>query len=83
MFFFTKSVNETGMLHLIQALRQKDENRVITEDEVKDMTTAERKKIIKKYPIDVVNYLDALFRHIITGLKKDMSLVVRSSYDNN
>ena len=72
--FFTKSVNETGMLHLIQALRQKDENRIITEDEVKDMTKAERKKIIKKYPIDVVNHLDALFRHIITGIQKDMSL---------
>ena len=74
MFFFTKSVNETGMLYLIQALRQKDENRIITEDEVKDMTKAERKKIIKKYPIDVVNHLDALFRHIIIGLQKDMSI---------
>ena len=33
--FFTKSVFETGMMHLIQALRQKDENMIITEDEVK------------------------------------------------
>ena len=72
--FFTKSVHETGMLHLIQALRQKDENRIITEQEVTQMSKAERNKIIKKYPIDVVNHLDALFRHIILGLKKKMSL---------
>ena len=72
--FFTKSVHETGMLHLIQALRQKDENRIITEQEVTQMSKAERNKIIKKYPIDVVNHLDALFRHIISGLKKNMSL---------
>ena len=51
--FFTKSVNETGMLHLIQALRQKDENRIITEDEVNDMTKAERNNIINEYQINL------------------------------
>ena len=60
------------MMHLIQALRQKDENRFITEDELKDMTKAKWEKIIKKYPIDVVNHLDALLRHIILGLKKNI-----------
>ena len=58
----------------MQALWQKDENRIITEQEVTQMSKAERNKIIKKYPIDVVNHLDALFRHIISGLKKNMSL---------
>ena len=28
--FFTKSVNETGMLHLIKALKEKDENKIIS-----------------------------------------------------
>ena len=72
--FFTKSVNETGMLHLIKALKEKDENRVISDDDVKAMNKAQRSKIIKKYPIDVVHHLDALFRHHITAMKKNMSL---------
>ena len=59
--FFTKSVNETGMLHLIKALREKDENTIITDNEVKEMSKSERTKLIKKYPIDVVHHLDALF----------------------
>merc|ERR1711873_131785 len=33
----------------------------------------EKKKLIKKYPIDVVNYLDALFRHHINSMKKNNS----------
>ena len=72
--FFTKSLHKTGMKYLIQALRKKDENIIITKDRVKDMTKAERKNIIKKYPIDIVNYLEALFGSIISGLKKNMSL---------
>ena len=28
--YFSKSAHETGMRHLVQALRQKDENRIIT-----------------------------------------------------
>ena len=36
--FFTKSVYKTGMLHLKQALQQVDENRILTEHEVKKMT---------------------------------------------
>merc|ERR1711867_41771 len=33
----------------------------------------EKKKLIKKYPIDVVNYLDALFRYHINSMKKNNS----------
>ena len=35
---FTKSVCDTGMLDLIRALREKDENRIIQYEEVKDIS---------------------------------------------
>ena len=70
--FFTKSVHGTGMLHIIQALVQKDNYKIVTEKEIKIMTKAERNQIIKKYTIDVVNHLNNLFRHIIYGLKNDI-----------
>merc|ERR1712101_67648 len=48
-------------------------NKVITDEEINSMTKEEKKKLIKKYPIDVVNYLDALFRHHINSMKKNIS----------
>ena len=72
--FFTKSVNEIGMVHLLKSLKEKDKNQVISDDDVKAMSKSERTKLIKKYPIEVVHYLDALFRHHITAMKKNMSL---------
>ena len=68
--FFTKSVNETCMLHLIKSLEEKYQNKVITYEEADAMTKAERSKLIKKYPNDMVNYLDYLFRHHISALNK-------------
>ena len=38
------------------------------------MSKSERSKQIKKYPIDVVHHLDALFRHHIAAMKKTRSL---------
>merc|ERR1712030_196307 len=64
--FFTKSVHETSMLPLIKSLQ--DKNKVISNEEINSMTKEEKKKLIKKYPIDVVYYLDALFRHHIISL---------------
>ena len=61
--FFTKSFNETGMVHLIKSLQEKDQKIVITYEEAKLMTKAERSELIKKYPTDVVHHLDALFGH--------------------
>ena len=37
------------------------------------MTKQQKKKLIQKYPIDVVNFLDALFRHHINSMKKTNS----------
>lgn len=62
------------MLDLIKALRKKDDNRKINYDKVKDMSKSERIKTIKKYPIDVVHHLDALFWHCISEMKRNMSL---------
>ena len=53
--------------------RKKRKKKVITDEEINSMTKAEKKKLIKKYPIDVVNYLDALFRHHINSMKKNNS----------
>merc|ERR1712030_239401 len=50
-----------------------DKKKVITDEEVNSMTKAEKQQLIKKYPIDVVNYLDALFRHHIHSMKKNNS----------
>ena len=72
--FFTKSVNETGMVYLIKSLQEKDQNKVITYEEAKAMSKSERSKLIKKYPIDVVHHLDALFRHHIAAMKKTRSI---------
>ena len=72
--FFTKSVNETGMIHLIKALKQKDENRIISYTDVIMMSKSQRTKLIRKYPIDVVQHLDCVFRHHINTMKKEMSL---------
>ena len=36
--FFTKSVHQNGMIHLIEALWQNDESIIYTKDEVKEMT---------------------------------------------
>ena len=72
--FFTKSVNEIGMVYLIKSLQEKDQNKVITYEEAKAMSKSERSKLIKKYPIDVVHHLDALFRHHIAAMKKTRSL---------
>merc|ERR1712002_1263663 len=69
--FFTKSVHETSMLPLIKSLQEK--NKVISNEEIYSMTKEEKKKLIKKYPIDVVHYLDALFRHHINSMKKNNS----------
>ena len=71
--FFTKSVHETSMFALMKSLQEKDKKKVITDEEINSMTKAEKKKLIKKYPIDVVNYLDALFRHHIHSMKKNNS----------
>merc|ERR1712112_533641 len=59
--FFTKSVQE------------KDSNKIISNEEVNSMTKQQKKKLIQKYPIDVVNFLDALFRHHINSMKKSNS----------
>ena len=72
--FFTKSVNEIGMHYLIKSLKEKDKNTVITYEEAIAISNAERKKLIKKYPIDVVHHLDARFRHHISTMKKTRSL---------
>ena len=53
------------MLDLIKALREKDEIRIINYDEVKNMSKSVRIKVIRKYPIGVVNHLDALFKTYI------------------
>merc|ERR1711955_170790 len=50
--FFTKSVHETSMLPLIKSLQEKDKNKVISDEEINSMTKEEKKKLIKKYPID-------------------------------
>ena len=71
--FFTKSVHETSMFALMKSLQEKDKKKVITDEEINSMTKEEKKKLIKKYPIDVVNYLDALFRHHINSMKKNNS----------
>merc|ERR1712126_748211 len=71
--FFTKSVHETTMLPLIKSLQEKDKNKVISDEEINSMTKEEKKKLIKKYPIDVVHYLDALFRHHIISMRKNKS----------
>ena len=46
--FLPKSVNETGMIHLIKVLKQKDENRLISYDDVNAMTKLQITKFIKK-----------------------------------
>merc|ERR1712002_1354077 len=71
--FFTKSVHETSMLPLIKSLQEKDNNKIISNEEVNSMTKQQKKKLIQKYPIDVVNFLDALFRHHINSMKKSNS----------
>merc|ERR1711873_361286 len=71
--FFTKSVHETSMLPLIKSLQEKDKNKVISNEEINSMTNEEKRKLIKKYPIDVVHDLDALFRHHINSMKKNNS----------
>merc|ERR1712177_192147 len=71
--FFTKSVHETSMLPLIKSLQEKDKNKIISNEEVNSMTKQQKKKLIQKYPIDVVNFLDALFRHHINSMKKSNS----------
>ena len=48
---FTKSVHETGMLPLIKSLKEKDQNKVISNEEVNAMNKQEKSKLIKKYPI--------------------------------
>ena len=53
---------------------RKDNIEIITDDEVKDMTKAERNKIIKKYLIYIIHHLDALYQYIIIRLKKARSL---------
>merc|ERR1712243_495007 len=73
--FFTKSVHETSMFALMKSLQEKDKRNVITDEEINSMTKEEKKKLIKKYPIDVVNYLDALFKHHINSMKKNNSFV--------
>ena len=72
--FFSKSVNETGMVYLIKSLQEKYQNKVITYEEAKAISKYERRKLIKKYPIDVVHHLDVRFRHHIAAMKKTRSL---------
>ena len=72
--FFTKSINEIGMLDMIKELKEIDSGSLITHEEVMDMSNAERNRLIKKYPVDVVNHVDARFRHHISTLKKHCSL---------
>ena len=72
--FFTKSVNETGMVYLTKYLKEKYQNKLITSEEAKAMSKSERSKLMKKYPIDVVHHLVALFRHYIAAMKKTRSL---------
>merc|ERR1712208_279560 len=69
-------IRQIGALHIFftKSLHEKDKKKVITDEEINSMTKAEKKKLIKKYPIDVVNYLDALFRHHINSMKKNNSL---------
>merc|ERR1712215_340002 len=66
--FFTKLVHETSMLPLIKSLQEKDKKKIITNEEINSMTKEQKKKLIQKYPIDVVYFLDALFRHHITSI---------------
>ena len=79
--FFTKSVNEVGMNDLIKSLKEKDGNSIITYEQVMSITNAERNKLIKKYPIDVVHHVDARFRHHISTLRKPCSLGTYSVED--
>ena len=72
--FFTKSVNEVCITELIKALKEKEINRILTQEEVSSLTNNERYRLLKKFPIDVVQHLDARFRHNIQSLKKSKSL---------
>ena len=72
--FFTKSINEIGMHQLIKSLKEKDGRCVITFEEAVAISNAERNKLLRKYPIDVVHHVDARFRHHISTLKKNCSL---------
>ena len=62
------------MLNLIQALKQKDENRIISKDEVKDINKAERNKISKKNIIYLAHYIYMIFQSNIIRLNKYISL---------
>merc|ERR1712034_203405 len=73
--FFTKSVHETSMFALMKSLQEKDKKNVITDEEINSMTKEEKKKLILSFPIDVVNYLDALFRHHINSMKNNIFFV--------
>ena len=42
------------MFALMKSLQEKDKKKVITDEEINSMTKEEKKKLIKKYPIDVV-----------------------------
>ena len=57
-----------------KALKQKDKNRIISYDDVNAINKSLRTKLIKKYPIDVVQHLDCVFRQHINTIKKQMSL---------
>ena len=61
------------MLPLIKSLQEKDKKKIISNEEVNSMTKQQKKKLIQKYPIDVVHFLDALFRHHINSMKKTNS----------
>ena len=72
--FFTKSVNEMGMYDMIQSLLEKETCCIATIEEARNLSNKEKMTLIKNYPIDVVHYVDARFRHHIATFKKTCSL---------
>ena len=72
--FFTKSVDELNMTYLIKSLKEKELKTIISYEDAIAITRTERIRLLNAHPIDVVQHLDALFRHHIATLKKAKSL---------
>merc|ERR1711974_124924 len=72
--FFTKSAYESKMIELIQSLLEKDKNKLMTPDDVLNLSAKEINDLLYKYPIDVTYHLDARFRNVLNQLKKSRSL---------
>ena len=80
--FFTKSINEVSIKELIKSLKEKDSNKKINDSEAESIPICERYRLLKKYPIDVVQHIDARFRNLIVDLKKSQSLGLYKTEDH-